>query len=96
MKKNIGTENLVKISNSNKWTIFSKTELGFEPYYLGNIKTNSKNQLCAAIDYSLSSTINADRIQFFIFDGKTAIQIKGEKTLGAKTIAVDKNDNIWC
>lgn len=96
LNETVNDANLVKISNSNKWTIYTNSELGFTPYYLGNIKTNSKNQLCAAIDYSLSSTINTDRIQVFIFDGKTTTQIKGENTLGAKTIAVHNNDNIWC
>ena len=88
--------NLAKISNNNKWTVYTNSELGFTPYYLGNIKTNSKNQLCAAIDYSLSSTMNNNRVQTFIFDGKTATQLNFENSSGVKSLYVDRNDNIWC
>lgn len=86
---------LVKISNNN-WTIYTGNDLGFSPYYFGNIQINSKNELCGAIDYSLSSTMVNLGPQVFIFNGETTEQLQYDSISSIKSITVDKEDNIWC
>lgn len=86
---------LVKISNS-KWSIYTGKDLGFSPYNFGNIQINSKNQLCGAIDYSLSSMITNQGPQVFIFNGETTEQLEYDSISNIKSITVDKEDNIWC
>lgn len=86
---------LVKISDSN-WTIYTSNELGFSPYYFGNIQVNSKNQLCGAIDYTLSSIISNQGPQVFIFDGETTEQLQYDSISNIRSIAIDQEDNIWC
>jgi ligand-binding sensor domain-containing protein len=86
---------LAKVSND-KWTIYTSSELGFTPYYFGNIQIDSKNRLCGAIDYSLSSTFYNNGTQVFIFNGKTSESLKFDNSTNVKFLTVDKNDNIWC
>jgi len=86
---------LVKISNNN-WTIFTSNDLGFSPYYFGNIQINSKNELCGAIDYSLSSIMANHGPQVFKFDGKITDQLQFDSISNVKSITVDNEDNIWC
>lgn len=86
---------LAKISND-KWTIYTSSELGFTPYYFGNIQIDSKNRLCGAIDYSLSSTLYNNGTQVFVFDGKASESLKFDNSTSVKFLTVDKNDNIWC
>lgn len=86
---------LVKISDDN-WTIYTSADLGFTPYYLGNIQINSKNQLCGTIDYSLSSTIIHNGPQVFIFDGSSSETLQYDSISNIKFITVDNEDNIWC
>lgn len=86
---------LVKISGE-KWTNYTSSDLKFTPYYFGNIQINSKNQLCVAIDYSLSSTFFNNGPQVFIFDGNSAQQLQNDSIRIVKFISVDKDDNIWC
>ena len=86
---------LLKISDD-KWTTYTNTDLGFTPYYFGNIQVNSKDQLCGAIDYSLSSMILNNGPQVFIFDGNSAEQLQYDNISNIQFISVDKDDNIWC
>ena len=86
---------LVKIENDN-WTIYTNNDLGFSPYYFGNIQINSKNELCGAIDYSLSSTISNNGPQVFIFDGESSNQLQFDSLTNVKSISIDNEDNIWC
>ena len=86
---------LVKISDRN-WTIYSGDDLGFSPYYFGNIQINSKNQICGAIDYSLSSLGINQGPQVFIFNGNTSEQLQFDNITRIKSITVDNQDNIWC
>ena len=86
---------LVRISDNN-WIIYTGDDLGFSPYYLGNIQINSKNEVCGAIDYSLSSLWINPGPQVFIFDGNTSVQLKNDSISHIKSITVDKEDNIWC
>jgi len=86
---------LVKISGDN-WTIYTSTYLGFKPYYFGNIRINSQNRLCGAIDYSLSSMITNNGPQVFIFDGAYSEQLQYDSISNIKFITVDNENNIWC
>lgn len=86
---------LVKISE-NTWTTYTGNDLGFSPYYLGNIQINSENLVCGAVDYSLSSLGINPGPQVFIFNGKTSTQLKSENNSNINHITVDKDDNIWC
>ncbi len=86
---------LVKISGDN-WTIYTSTDLGFKPYYFGNIQINSQNQLCGAIDYSLSSMFTNNGPQVFIFDGTSTEKLQYDSISNIKFITVDNEDNIWC
>jgi len=86
---------LVKIS-SEKWTLFTSKELGFSPYYIGNIGINSDNEVCAAIDYSLSSAWVNLGPQVFIFDGKSTEQLQFDNLTKVKSVTVDRSDHLWC
>jgi len=86
---------LVKISRG-KWTLFTKNELGFSPYYIGNIQINSDNKVCAAIDYSLSSTWVNSGPQVFIFDGRVTEQLQFDDVTKVRSVTVDRSDHLWC
>lgn len=86
---------LVKISDD-KWTIYTSSDLGFKPYYFGNIEINSQNMLCGAIDYSLSSAITNNGPQVFIYNENSTEQLQYDNESNIKFITVDNKDNIWC
>jgi ligand-binding sensor domain-containing protein len=86
---------LVKISGG-RWRIFSSNDFGFSPYYISNIDINSDNEVCAAIDYSLSSTWPNLGPQIFIFDGKVAVQMQFDNVSKVHHMMVDRSDHIWC
>lgn len=86
---------LVKISNDN-WSIYTGSDLGFTPYYFGNIEVNSQNILYGAIDYSLSSLYYPRGPQVFIFDGLSCKQLQFNNVSNVKCMIVDNHDNIWC
>jgi ligand-binding sensor domain-containing protein len=86
---------LAKISDG-KWTIYTSADLGFTPYYIGNIQIDSKNQLCGVIDYSLSSTITHSGPQVFIFDGASSEKLQYDSISNVRFITIDNDDNIWC
>lgn len=86
---------LTKISGS-EWTKYTSNDLGFTPYYFASIGVNSKNQLCGAIDYSLSSSMSHPGPQVFIFDGSPARQLKFDNTSMIRSLTIDNEDNIWC
>ena len=86
---------LVKISG-NKWTTYTNDDLGFIPYYLGNIQIDSKKRLYGAIDYSLSSMYIHKGPKIFMFDGNETEQIKNDSISNINFITIDNQDNIWC
>lgn len=85
----------VKISGD-KWTTYTVADLGFSPYYIGNIQISSYNEICASVDYSLSSTWVNSGPQVFVFDGNTSMQLQFDSITKIKSIKVDNEDNIWC
>jgi len=90
----VNTPYLVKISNNN-WTIFSKNEIGFTPYYIGNIELNSKNELYVAIDYSLSSMAINNGHQVFIFNNETTGKLQFDNETNIFSTTIDNQDYIW-
>lgn len=85
---------LVKISGDT-WTTFTGDDLGFNPYYFGIIRTNSKNELWGTIDYSLSSALYPNGPQVFKFDGDSCMQFKFDDFIRLRLITMDQNDNVW-
>ena len=86
---------LIKISN-NQWQQYSAKELGFSPYYVSDIKMNSKNKLFCSVDYSLSSTAVNKGPKLFSFDGASSTQITGDETNSVQNIMIDNKDRVWC
>jgi ligand-binding sensor domain-containing protein len=86
---------LVKIS-AGKWNLYNSNDFGFSPYYISNIDINSDNDVCAAIDYSLSSTWPNIGPQIFTFDGQVAEQIQFDNVSKVHHMIVDRSDHIWC
>ena len=91
----VGQTYLVK-NSKDIWTIYSNTELGFSPYYYGCIRTDSKNLLYGALDYSLSSQSSDKRPVAFMFDGNSSTQFQIEDNwVGLRSITIDNKDRIW-
>jgi len=91
----VNNASITKISD-NQWKNYSDSELGFSPYYFGNIDVNSKNEICGAIDYSLSSLMVNNGPQVFIFNGNSSQQLQFDNITRVKSLTVDNKDNIWC
>ncbi|MCF2503678.1 hypothetical protein L0663_09840 [Dyadobacter sp. CY107] len=90
---------LAKINPDNSISVAGSRELGFKPYYFGNIVVNNSNELVASIDYSLSSLMAAGRPQIFKFNGSKAqiLNLPNEKNVYYFThrIFSAKNGNLW-
>jgi len=86
---------LIKISN-NQWQQYSTKELGFSPYYVSDIKMNSKNKLFCSVDYSLSSTAVNKGPKLFSFDGAASTQITDNEVNSVQNIMIDNKDRVWC
>jgi len=91
----VGMASLVRISG-NKWTSYSSDDIGFSPYYFGNIDIDSHNEVCASIDYTLSSALYNSGPQAFVFNGSSSLQLKIDSLTNFTSLKVDNEDNIWC
>lgn len=91
----VNNVSVVKIS-SKAWKTYTDDDLGFSPYYFGNIDVNSRNEICGAIDYSLSSTMIISGPQVFIFNGNSSQQLNFDNITRVKSLTIDNEDNIWC
>ncbi len=90
---------LAKIRNG-KWTIFSDSDLGFQPYYFGDIAVGKNNVIVVSIDYMLSSLWDITRPNIIQFDGeKCTINNPVDKhgnSLGyVGVMNTDSKGNIW-
>lgn len=89
---------IVRIKDD-KWDVFGEKELGFNPYYYGNIVTDKNNDLLASIDYGLSSSIAPSRPQIFRFNGQSTQIIKlpeeDQKVYMTQQVFVDRDNRIW-
>lgn len=86
---------LIKISGT-IWKTYTSEDLGFVPYYFANIDINSQNEICGAIDYSLSSLWVNPGPQVFLFDGHSTEQLRINDMARIKSLTVDSEDNLWC
>ncbi len=91
----VGDTRLVRISG-NELHAYTEEDLGFSPYYWGNLEVNSRNEVFAAIDYSLSSLAMHPGPEIMRFDGTHCEQIFADSTFNAMFITIDRNDRIWC
>lgn len=89
---------IVRIKDD-KWEVFGEKELGFNPYYYGNIVTDKNNDLLASINYGLSSSIAPSRPQIFRFNGQSTQIIKlpeeDKKVYMTQQVFVDRDNRIW-
>nr|WP_295929096.1 two-component regulator propeller domain-containing protein [uncultured Dyadobacter sp.] len=94
----VNTTSIVRIREG-KWDVFGAKELGFNPYYFGNIVTDRQNELFVSIDYGLSSTMVARRPQIFRFNGQQAniISLPQEDKVIYMThrVFVDRENRVW-
>lgn len=94
----VNATSIVRIKD-NKWDIFAEKELGFNPYYYGNIVTDKNNDLLASINYGLSSSIAPSRPQIFRFNGQSTQVIKlpedDKKVYMTQQVFVDRDNRIW-
>lgn len=87
--------NLIKIVDGT-FTVYSKNELGFSPYYLGGIAFNSENHPYIAISYIWGEPQSDQRPQLFTFDGTKSNQFQIDKESVPISVTIDNEDNIWC
>lgn len=91
----VGMSFLVRISG-NKWTSYNSDDIGFSPYYFLNIDIDSHNEVCASIDYTLSSAFYNSGPQAFVFNGSNSLQLQIDSLTNFTSLKVDNEDNIWC
>lgn len=85
---------LVKIENE-QITRYTAKNIGFTPYYLGDICVDSKDQLYVLSDYSLSSSMYNDGPHIFSFDGKNTKKIYCPYD-DLHSMMIDSKNNLWC
>ena len=85
---------LVRI-NGDQWDIYTGNELGFSPYYLGDIEINGQNNLVGAVNYSLSSIYYNIGPKIFSFDGDSGKSYENDSLRTVRLIAPDKDNKIW-
>lgn len=94
----VNTTSIVRIREG-KWDVLGSKELGFNPYYFGNIVTSKQNELFASIDYGLSSTMVTGRPQIFRFNGQRAniLNLPQEDKVIYMTqrVFVDRENRVW-
>lgn len=91
----VGNVELAKIKEE-EWSLYNTDNLGFNPYSITNLEENSRGDLVAGIDYSLSSSNTSGRPPLFTFDEKVGKQINANKSFQISKILVDSFDRIWC
>ena len=87
--------NLIKIVDGT-FTVYSKKELGFSPFYLSGIAINSDNQPYFVISYINGEPKTDQRPQLFTFDGSKSSQFQFNETSIPLDVMIDNKDNIWC
>ena len=85
---------LVKITG-NEWIIYDGDDLGFRPYYLGDIALSSENELYVTVDYSLSSTYFNKGPKLFSFNGQKTSTFSNDSIRTIKTLEIDHKDKLY-
>lgn len=86
---------LVKFAGDT-WTTYDHDQLGFTLPFWANVVINSKNQVCGAINYTLSYGTYDPRPQVIVFDGNDCKHLQFDGFSNLQSLAVDHDDNIWC
>ena len=98
LNEGVSATSIVRIKDD-KWDVFGEKELGFNPYYYGNIITDKNNDLLASINYGFSSSIAPSRPQIFRFNGQSTQIIKlpeeDKKVYMTQQVFVDRDNRIW-
>lgn len=89
-----GESFITKLYN-NICTVYSGKAFGFEPFYIGDVEVNSKNEVCASIDYVFSSTVENPGPQLFIFNKKTTRKFQFDNVSNILEFVIGKEDRIW-
>ena len=79
---------------------FDKEDLGFIPYYFGNLAVDIENNVYASLDYGLSSFWDMTRPNIIKYDGNqwtinNPIDEKGESLGYVGKINIDLSGNLW-
>ena len=99
MSEIVGNGCIIKISG-NDWKIYDKNDMGFAPYYFGDLTVDKDNKIYASIDYMLSSQYNMTRPNIIGYDGSkweinNPVDEKGESLGYVGKITTDLYENIW-
>lgn len=99
MSETVNNGCIIKISGDN-WTIFDKKDIGFSPYYFGNLAVDIENNVYASLDYGLSSLWDMTRPNIIKYDGNqwtinNPIDEKGESLGYVGKINIDLSRNLW-
>lgn len=86
---------LIKISGE-LWTVYDSSDFGQKISWISDIEINSKNQVCGALDHSLCSSDNFQKIFCFDWNNLETYTIDETFRRGAESIMVDSRDNYWC
>ena len=68
MNETVGGGCIIKISEDT-WEIFDENDIGFAPYYFGDLTIDYNNNIYASIDYGLSSLHDMTRPNIIVYDG---------------------------
>ena len=98
LSETVGHTYLIKISND-EWDVYDENDFGFPPFRIttNGIRCDFKNRVWAYLNYSLASSMGPYYPSFFIFDGKTTIQMPGGADMGSlrSGITIDHDDYAW-
>jgi ligand-binding sensor domain-containing protein len=90
---------IIKITGD-YWTIFDKEDIGFIPYYFGNLAVDIENNVYASLDYGLSSLWDMTRPNILKYNDKNwtiinPVDENGESLGYVGKINIDLLGNIW-
>jgi len=99
ISETVANGSIIKITGDN-WTIFDKEDIGFSPFFFGNLAVDFGNNVYASINYNLSSDIDMTRPNIIKYDCKNwsiinPVDEKGEPLAYVGRIKVDLFGNIW-
>jgi len=77
-------------------SVFTSSDIGFTPYWMGNIEAGTDGKVYGSVDYSLSSMWGHEGPQVFVFDGLISEQYNYDKFSNVKFISLDRNNRVWC
>lgn len=92
---------IIKIAGpGNEWKIYDKNDIGFAPYYFGDLTIDKDNNVYASIDYGLSSQQDMTRPNLIKYDGykwtiNNPVDEYGQSLGYVGKISTDLHAHIW-